>query len=283
MTTGVVAGLVKLLTGAKLVIEIATCPELIYLTESPQPSLKNRLLHLYSDSCLQLSMRLADRAHFLFPGQLSAYPSLRGIRNSVFHEFVPLSSVGRRNLNGDAGSRFVLLVGAPWYLKGADLLIRAFQRIAPEFPGLSLKLLGHFPDRSQMEILIGDSVNIEILKATPHPATLDLISHATILVLPSRCEGMGRVLIEAMAAGVPVLGSDVGGIPFVIRDGECGLTFPKGDAHALEDKLRELLTDAALRHRMGEEGYRQAHARFSEAVYVEEFTRMVNAAIQGAA
>ena len=69
-----------------------------------------------------------------------------------------------------------------------------------------------------------------MLKARPLPEALAVIRNATILVLPSRCEGLGRVLIEGMAAGIPLIGSDVGGIPFMIRDGENGLVFPGGDS-----------------------------------------------------
>ena len=73
MTTGLCAGLLKLLTGGKLIIEIATSPNLVYLTERPHPTWKERLMHLYSDACLHLSMLMADRSHFLFPQQLSMY------------------------------------------------------------------------------------------------------------------------------------------------------------------------------------------------------------------
>jgi glycosyltransferase involved in cell wall biosynthesis len=92
---------------------------------------------------------------------------------------------------------------------------------------------------------------------------------------------MGRVLIEAMGAGVPLVGSDVGGIPFMVRDGECGLVFPGGDSTGLEQKLRQLLADPALRRRLGDNGYRRAHQELNETVYVEQFTRMVEAAVRG--
>jgi len=279
MTTGLCAGLLKLLTGSKLIIEIATSPNLVYLTERPHPTWKERLMHVYSDACLHLSMLLANRSHFLFPQQLSMYPMLRDVKNSVFHDFVPVSMIERRQ--EEASEMYVLLVGAPWYLKGADLLVEAFLRLAPDFPHVKLKILGYFPDGDKLRELIGGAPQIEVLKARPNPETLRIISGATILVLPSRCEGMGRVLIEGMAAGVPLIGSDVGGIPFMIRDGENGLVFPGGDSRALEARLRELLSNSDERRRMGENGYARAHSELSETVYVERFTRMVNAAVNG--
>jgi glycosyltransferase involved in cell wall biosynthesis len=280
MTTGLMAGLLKLLTGTRLIIEIATSPKQVFLTDRPKPTLFDRLRHLYSDISLHLSMFLADRAHFLCPGQLNGYPLLRRVRNSVFHEFVTVAAIKRRP-DSEEAEPFVLLVGAPWYLKGADLLVEAFLRLESDFPNVKLKLLGHYPDGDQLRKMIGASKRIEIFRAVPNPEALRMISKASILVLASRCEGMGRVLIEAMAAGVPLIGSNVGGIPYILRDGENGFVFPVGDSRALEARLRQLLADAELRRQMGERGYVRAHEELDERAYVREFSQMVEATTHG--
>ena len=279
MTTGVFAGLLSVLTRTKLIIEIATSPEFVYLAESPRPGWRQRLMHLYSDICLHVSVWLSDRLHFLYPQQLARYPLLRRKPNSVFHEFVTVSMIDRPKECAQPAERFLLFVGAPLYLKGVDLLIAAFHRLAPDFPELKLKILGHFPgpERRELDELIQGSPRIEVLKARPNPEAIAIIQRATILVLPSRCEGMGRVLIEGMAAAIPLVGSDVGGIPFMVRDGECGYIFPRGDARALEQKLRDLLNHPEKSRTMGENGYRRAHSELNEKVYVEEFYRMVEA------
>jgi glycosyltransferase involved in cell wall biosynthesis len=279
MTTGLLAGVLKLLTGSRLVIEIATSPALLYITERRDPGLRERLLKTYSDVCLHLSVFLADRMHLLYAAQLFPYPLLRKARSSVFHEFVPVSVIDRPP-SGEAIEPYVLLVGAPWYLKGVDILIQAFLSLAPEFPGVRLKLLGHFPDRAEFEPLLAGCPQIEVLEARPHAPTLEIIKRATVLVLPSRCEGMGRVLIEGMAAGVPLIGSDVGGIPSMIEDGKNGFLFPGGDSQALSVRLRELLNDPALRRRMGDNGYARAHRELNEQVYVQEFTAMIQATLK---
>ncbi len=278
MMTGLCGAALKLLTGAKLVVEIVTAPERIYLTYRPRPTLGERLTAMYSDFCLYVCVWLCDRLHLLAPSLLAPYRRLRKAPASVFHEFIPVSAIERL---GEAEERFILFVGAPWYLKGADLLIKAFLRLSPDFPGIKLKLLGYYPDREQLEALAAGSPQIEILKARPNPETLKIISQATIFALPSRCEGMPRVILEAMAAGVPVVGSDVGGISYLIRDGENGFLVLPEDAAALEARLRHLLSDAELRKRMGARGYELAHTVFNEQVYVEQFTRMVEAAVRG--
>jgi glycosyltransferase involved in cell wall biosynthesis len=146
---------------------------------------------------------------------------------------------------------------------------------------VKLKILGHYPERRELDRMMGGSQQIEILKARSHREVLRIINQASILVLPSRCEGVARVLIEGMAAGVPLIASDAGGIPFVVRDGENGSVFPSGDSRALEKRLRELLTNPEMRRRKGDNGYHWAHGQLNERVYVEEFSRMVGATVRG--
>jgi glycosyltransferase involved in cell wall biosynthesis len=90
-----------------------------------------------------------------------------------------------------------------------------------------------------------------------------------IWVLPAKKpEGLGNVLIEAMAMGKPVVGSAIGGIPEIILDGQNGFLAPPGNAGALAAALRRLLRDPELRRRMGEAGRRRFLERFEfEACY----------------
>jgi glycosyltransferase involved in cell wall biosynthesis len=280
MTTGVLAGVLKLLTGAKLVIEIVTCPHLVYITERAEPGLRERVMKLYSDVCLHLSMLMADRAHFLHPQQLRPFTLLRKTRNSVFHEFVPVSIIDRE-VSREGQEQYVLLAGAPWYLKGADVLIKAFLAVAPEFPDVKLKILGHYPDRTELDAMTGGSPQVEILRARPYLEALRIISGAAVVVMPSRCEGLSRALLEAMAAGIPLIGSDVGGIPMLVRDGENGFLCPVGDHATLSKRLRQLLGDDQLRRRMGNSGYARAHGELNEERYVQEFARMIEATMNG--
>src|SRR5262249_35929685 len=157
-------------------------------------------------------------------------------------------------------------------------------RLAPDFPDVKLKVVGWYLEREQQELeaLRDNSPQIEMIRAMPNPETLRIISQCLVLVHPSRCEGgPSRVVMEALAAGIPVIGSDVAGIPHAIRDGENGFVAPGNDTAALENRLRQLLTDPELRRRLGANGYRQAHTQLNETVYVERFTEMVQATVQG--
>jgi len=278
MTTGLLAACVKLLTGTKLIIELATNPQLAYLTQRARPTVRDHLMKLYSDVCLYLSMWAADRVHLLHPTQLAAYPLLRRVKASVFHEFVPVSAV---RAHTDDQERYVVMVGSPWYLKGADRLIGAFHRLAPDFPDVKLKIVGWYlkTEREQLEALAGDSKQIELVRATTYPTVLEIISRCLVLVHPSRCEGGPRTVIEGLAAGVPVVGSDVGFIPELIHQGENGFVVPGGNVPELEERLRELLVRPELRRRMGANGYQFAHTQLTEQVYAGRFAAMVAATV----
>jgi glycosyltransferase involved in cell wall biosynthesis len=283
-TTGLMAAILKLFTGARLIIEIAGTPQNTYISESPNPGLAAWAMRLYSDISLHLSVSIADRVHLLYPKQLSHYPLLRNGPSSVFHEFVPVSMIDKAVDKGEESSEapeetYVLQVGAPWYLKGVDVLIKAFAEVASEFPNVTLKLLGFYPGQEALLELTRDAPQVEVLRARPNPETLEIVKRAAIMATPSRTEGLPRVIIEAMAAGIAVIASDVGGISTLVHDGENGYLIPVGDHHALAVRLRQLLSDEPLRRRMGEAGYVRAHSELNEKAYVREFARMVEAAI----
>lgn len=278
LMTGVCGAILKFLTGAKLIVEIVTQPDRCYLSTRPNPTSGDRFMQRFSNLCLHVSLWSSDGAHLIAPALLGAYRRLRKVRTHIFAEFVPVSVVPR---HVDAEEEYVLMVGAPWYLKGVDFLVGAFRRLAGDFPEVKLKLVGWFPDGKRLEALAAGCPQIEILKAKPHSEVLEMMSRAKVFALTSRCEGMGCVILEAMAAGLPIVASDVGGIPLLVRDGENGFLVPVGDVSALEARLRELLTDAGLRRRMGARSYEMAHTGFNERAYADSFTRMVKKTIDG--
>jgi glycogen synthase len=134
--------------------------------------------------------------------------------------------------------------------KRADRLVEAFGRMRET---ASLVLVGDGPDRALVHRLVASSPardRITEVGFVEHAVVPSVLASLDVLVLPSEYEEMGSVLTEAMAAGLPVVASDVGGIPEVVRDGETGLLVPRGDVDALAEALDRLVADPALRGRL---------------------------------
>jgi glycosyltransferase involved in cell wall biosynthesis len=104
------------------------------------------------------------------------------------------------------------------------------------------------------------------------PEVADALDAATALVLPSRSEGLGRVVVEAFCRGRGVVGSRVGGIPDIVKDGRTGILVAPDDAAALADALGRVLSDRALAERLGAEGRREVDGWIATP---EEYARRV--------
>lgn len=161
--------------------------------------------------------------------------------------------------------------------KGIDLLLQAASGLKGDF---QLRILGSGPFGARLramarELGLGSKVTFD--PAQPS-ATMPQYYHLLdVLVLPSRTrrnwkEQFGRVLVEAMASGIPVIGSACGEIPNVI--GEAGLTFPEGDVLALREALEGIRGDRALRDRLAAAGRERVLARFTSARIAEETYRV---------
>ena len=134
--------------------------------------------------------------------------------------------------------------------KRADRLVEAFGRMRRTG---SLVLVGDGPDRALVRRLVAASPARERVTEVgfvDHATVPSVLSSIDVLVLPSAYEEMGSVLTEAMAAGLPVVATDVGGIPEVVRHGETGLLVPPDDVDALAAALDRVVGDAALRERL---------------------------------
>ncbi len=156
--------------------------------------------------------------------------------------------------------------------KGIYDLLRAMAAIAPEFPALRLLAGGdgeHEQVRAQAEEL-GIARHVEILGWITGADKDALIARATIYVLPSYVENLPMGVLEAMAAGLPVITTPVGGIPSTIEHGMDGLLVQPGDVAALADALRRLLRERSVREALGEAARRKAIARFSAEKVIAE-------------
>jgi len=96
---------------------------------------------------------------------------------------------------------------------------------------------------------------------------------ASIFALPSLSEGSPNVILEAMAAGLPIASTNVGGVPEILEDGVTGLLVPAHDPPALAEALRRLLTSEDLRAQLASAGRRQAETAHTLQAYKRELTQ----------
>ncbi len=144
-----------------------------------------------------------------------------------------------------------LFVGVLEHYKGIEELAEAWRLAAPRLPGVTLHLVGKGSRRAVVDGLVHDlPAQAEWTEALPTEGVARALDAATALVLPSRSEGMGRVLVEAFCRGRPAVASSVGGIVDLVHDGENGLLVPPQDPQALADALVRLLSDPAQAGRL---------------------------------
>lgn len=165
-----------------------------------------------------------------------------------------------------------IVVGSVGWLtdvKGHRYLLEAAKHVIRVHPSLHIVIIGsgdqHDALRQQATQLgLEDSVHL-----LGHRDDIDVcLAGFDLFVLPSANEGMGRALIEAMAAGLPVVASKVGGIPALIEHGKNGLLVPSADSHALAEAIKSIIHQPDLARRMGEAAHRSIGKRFSASSMV---------------
>jgi glycosyltransferase involved in cell wall biosynthesis len=178
----------------------------------------------------------------------------------VIANSVPIPPVTNRHEVG-----CLLFLGRLGKNKGIYDILIAIAKLVPEFPSIYL-LAGGDGELDQVRDKaksLGIADRVEILGWVKGAAKEALLARAAIYLLPSYAENLPMSVLEAMAAGLPVISTPVGGIPSAIEDGVEGLLVPPGDTEALTEAIRRLLADSDLRHRMGEAARAKAIAKFS--------------------
>ena len=186
-----------------------------------------------------------------------------------------------------ADARVVGMVGNLRSEKNYPMFVRGMAQILPEFPDVygimvGQPVLASDPDvpRQIQEELEKLGVHDRVRMFGFHSNVPALLPGFDIFCLTSDFEGTPNAVLEAMAAGLPVIATRVGGIPHIVRDGETGFLIEPGDVMGLADALRELLREPQRARRMGAAGRQRAEAEFScgvivprfEQYYLEQFT-----------
>ncbi len=209
----------------------------------------------YADRFCCVSQDIADSA-----GRWGTVPSrklavvLNGIDTNVFAERAESLTL-RRSLGIPDDARVIGSVGRLNEVKRQDLLIRAVAALRSGLPNVRLLLIGDGPEKENLIVLskelgLSEAVIFGGYQSQPQR----FLQGMDIFAMSSRLEGLPLALLEAWAAGLPVVSSDVGGIPKVVKSGTNGLLFPNGDLEQLVASLERLLSDPELAAEIGRAG-----------------------------
>jgi glycosyltransferase involved in cell wall biosynthesis len=177
----------------------------------------------------------------------------------IHRRVVPASADTLASLGVRAGSPLVVQVAQLVGHKDPVNFVRAVARARERIPDVQALLVGDGPLREDVESEVR-ALHLEgTLHVVGYRTDADaLLAAADVACLSSREEGMGSVLLDALAFGRPIAATRAGGIPEVVDDGETGLLAPVSDPHALGDVIATLLSDAPLRARFSEHGKSRA-------------------------
>ena len=230
-----------------------------------------RLASHWCDKMIFISQPLVDWASkekISCPGKMAIIYS--GIEMDRFH---PVSEEEKKGLREKWGlgehDAVIGIVSKLWEGKGHDLLIRAFKEIRKEKQHARLVIVG---EGYLMEALKTQVRQLELSDGVIFTGFLEdvsrIIATFDVAALPSYFEGMGRVLLEAMAMEKPVVGTRVGGIPDLIEEGLNGYLVNPGNERELASALLSILNDRGLATQMGKAGRKKMTDRFSAGMMV---------------
>ncbi len=223
---------------------------------------------------IRLALGLSD--NFIAVSQESAR-QLRNITQSanisVITNAIDTSVFNVRNGSSTGGVVRLLFVGAVGKLKGEQDLIKALAilRCGGGKPNIKVSFLGYGAESLKADCeKLGVAGFIEYLGAVSMTERIGFYQKADIFVLPTYAEAMPMSVIEAMAAGLPVISTSVGGIPELIKDNVDGLLFPPGDVETLAEKISFLLDNKDARIGIGKKAQQKARGQMDFRRYADK-------------
>jgi glycosyltransferase involved in cell wall biosynthesis len=259
---------------------LADVPDVVHTVHGvPFADDRNKVLNHFILRCERIAAKYTDRIitnadviaeEYLNRsiGQSDQYTTVySGVDLNAFSEAKPAE-----HLPGDQPR--VVMIGRLADGKGHEVLLDAIESLAEW--NCSVCIVGDGPKYDTLEYQIEErGLSEQVFLMGFRDDVPRILAASDILVLPSFREGTPRVITEAMATGLPVVATDIAGIPEQVVNGKTGYLIPTGDSRALAEQLEKLLADSELRDRMGRRGLERTE-RFS----VESMVRELNEVYQ---
>ncbi|EJG06788.1 glycosyl transferase group 1 [Methanofollis liminatans DSM 4140] len=198
-----------------------------------------------ADVSIALSQNMKDEMQKLSKKDIYVIPN--GIDPAIFKE-----SKVKKDYTGTK----IIYVGSLLPIKGVKYLIKAMQILHPTNPDIHLTIVGDGSDRRSLEQMVHEYAlvqNISFVGKLPHKDIPQWLCNNNILVLPSNSEGMPNVLLEAMAAGLPVVATNVGGIPDIIKNKRNGYLVEPKNPQEIAEKIQYLINNSQMRKIISEQ------------------------------
>jgi len=276
LTEGLIGVFLKFIFRKELIIEIhGDWREGPFLNKK---RLFNPLLRMMVPMAGSLSLSCADKIRTLtciarneirlqFPGK----------KYFVFPTFTDIDMfLAEKNTNHE---NYICTAAVLSPIKNIETLIEAFVKIHNKFPEFKLTIIGDGPSRDELKAIsykLKADGRIVFTGKLSQEEVKNVIKNCFMFVLPSLSEGFGRVFIEAMALGKPVIGSKVGGVPEIIKDGSNGFLIEPKDVEGLAGKIEYLINNPEIARHMGEAGQKFVRENFSNEKYVKKYINMLN-------
>ena len=238
----------------------------------------DRLSFLFMDAVVPLSRDLFDG--------LQSLPGLKR-KLHLIENAVDLSEIDAPGETPDVlhrwheeGRAVIGYIGQLITRKRIDTLIEAFHAL--DIPNKQLCLIGDGPQRQELEALserLGEGRNVAFLGFRGD--RIDFLKGFDIFVLPSELEGIPRCLMEATAAGVAVIATDIPGCREVVNPGETGFLSPPGNSEELARQMSRLIVDHTLRARLARAGAERTRQRYSADALAGAYTELYQSMVDG--
>jgi glycosyltransferase involved in cell wall biosynthesis len=179
----------------------------------------------------------------------------------------------------------ILSVGYLIERKGFKYLISAVKEVLKVHNNVRLKIVGSGPEEQPIKNQINEfdlEKHVEIISNISDEELLKMYNSSDLFVLPSivdsqgNTEGLGVVLLEAMACKLPVIGSNIGGIPDIVHDGETGLLFPQKNVSELSKSINKIIENPDISERIAESGYQMVKDNFSWERIAKDYIDVYN-------
>jgi len=220
-------------------------------------------------SALARANRVLAASHALYRRAIELCPraavrvAYTGVDLSTFSPGCPDEARARVPALGGIQGKLILYVGNLLPSKGVTVLLEAFLRLGDTTT--HLVLVGGGPLASQLERRAAEAGvrdRVHLLGSQPHDVIPDIMRAAHVFVLPSYSEGLAMVCAEALACGIPVAATNVGGVPEIVRNGETGLLVRPGNVSEVARALQEILGNPALARRLASVGRAHVEQHF---------------------